>query len=111
MNRLNQTEPATFSILLCWAFFRDSALLYFVIDVICLYQKEFDSKVVSQHMHRKFGLYWGNGYVNLSTKSDLFHELKNRVKMRISCRKSSSLSLNWTIIRSLPYTNTVNQNK
>jgi hypothetical protein len=24
MNRLNQTEPATFSILSCWAFFKDS---------------------------------------------------------------------------------------
>jgi hypothetical protein len=24
MNRLNQTEPATFSILSCWAVFRDS---------------------------------------------------------------------------------------
>jgi hypothetical protein len=30
MNRLNQTEPATFSILLCWAFFRDSVFLYLV---------------------------------------------------------------------------------
>jgi hypothetical protein len=30
MNRLNQTEPATFSILSCWAFFRDSVFLYFV---------------------------------------------------------------------------------
>jgi hypothetical protein len=29
MNRLNQTEPATFSILPCWAFFRDSVFLYF----------------------------------------------------------------------------------
>jgi hypothetical protein len=29
MNRLNQTEPATFSILLCWALFRDSYFLYF----------------------------------------------------------------------------------
>jgi predicted PP-loop superfamily ATPase len=28
MNRLNQTEPTTFSILLCWAFFRDSVFLY-----------------------------------------------------------------------------------
>jgi hypothetical protein len=31
MNRLNQTEPATFSILLCWAFFRDSVFIYFMI--------------------------------------------------------------------------------
>jgi hypothetical protein len=30
MNRLNQTEPATFSILSCWAFFRDSVLLYLI---------------------------------------------------------------------------------
>jgi hypothetical protein len=29
MNRLNQTEPATFLILLCWTFFRDSVFLYF----------------------------------------------------------------------------------
>jgi hypothetical protein len=29
MNRLNQTEPATFSILSFWAFFRDSYFLYF----------------------------------------------------------------------------------
>jgi uncharacterized membrane protein YbaN (DUF454 family) len=28
MNRLSQTELATFSILPCWAFFRDSAFLY-----------------------------------------------------------------------------------
>jgi hypothetical protein len=31
MNRLNQTKPATYSVLLCWAFFRDSYFLYFVI--------------------------------------------------------------------------------
>jgi hypothetical protein len=30
MNRINQTEPATFSILSCWAFFRDSVSLYFM---------------------------------------------------------------------------------
>jgi hypothetical protein len=28
MNRLNQTKPATFSILLCWTLFRDSVFLY-----------------------------------------------------------------------------------
>jgi hypothetical protein len=32
MNRLNQTEPATFSIVLCWTFFRDSVFLYFRFD-------------------------------------------------------------------------------
>jgi hypothetical protein len=32
MNRLNQTEPATFSILPCWAFFRGSIFIYFVIN-------------------------------------------------------------------------------
>jgi hypothetical protein len=31
MNRLNQTEPATFSILPCWAFFRDSVYIYFML--------------------------------------------------------------------------------
>jgi hypothetical protein len=30
MNRLNQTEPATFSILPCWAFFRDSVFICFI---------------------------------------------------------------------------------
>jgi hypothetical protein len=30
MNRLNQTEPATFSIMLCWAFFRDFYILYLI---------------------------------------------------------------------------------
>jgi hypothetical protein len=30
MKRLNQTEPATFSILLCWTFFKDSVFLYFI---------------------------------------------------------------------------------
>jgi hypothetical protein len=30
MNRLNQTEPATFSILPRWAFFRDSVFIYFI---------------------------------------------------------------------------------
>jgi hypothetical protein len=29
MSRLNQTEPATFSILPRWAFFRDSVFIYF----------------------------------------------------------------------------------
>jgi hypothetical protein len=29
MNRLNQTEPATFSMLPCWAFFRDSVFIFF----------------------------------------------------------------------------------
>jgi hypothetical protein len=29
MNRLNQTEPAKFSILACWTFFRDSVFLFF----------------------------------------------------------------------------------
>jgi hypothetical protein len=29
MNKLSQTEPATFIILPCWAFFRDSVFLYF----------------------------------------------------------------------------------
>jgi hypothetical protein len=33
MNRLNQTEHATFSILPCWAFFRDSYFLYCTISV------------------------------------------------------------------------------
>jgi hypothetical protein len=30
MNKLNQTEPATFSIVARWAFFRDSYFLYFI---------------------------------------------------------------------------------
>jgi hypothetical protein len=30
MNRLNQTEPATFLILPLWTFFRDSYFLYFL---------------------------------------------------------------------------------
>ena len=34
MNRLNQTEPATFSILPCWAFFRDSVFIYFMITSV-----------------------------------------------------------------------------
>jgi hypothetical protein len=34
MNRLNQTEPATFSILSCWAFLRDSVFIYFT-NVTC----------------------------------------------------------------------------
>jgi hypothetical protein len=32
INRLNQTESATFSILLYWAFFRDSVFLYFILQ-------------------------------------------------------------------------------
>jgi hypothetical protein len=31
MNRLNQTEPATFSIMLCWIFFRDSDFLFILL--------------------------------------------------------------------------------
>jgi hypothetical protein len=34
MNRLDQTEPAAFSILSCWAFFRDSVLLYFIVTSV-----------------------------------------------------------------------------
>jgi hypothetical protein len=34
MNRHNQTEPATFLILSCWAFFRDSVFLYFKRQVL-----------------------------------------------------------------------------
>jgi hypothetical protein len=30
MIRLNQTDPAKFSILACWAFVRDSVFLYFI---------------------------------------------------------------------------------
>jgi hypothetical protein len=30
MNRLNQTKPAIFSILPCWAFFKDYVFLYFI---------------------------------------------------------------------------------
>jgi hypothetical protein len=33
-NRLNQTEPATFSILLCSTFFRDSVFLYFIVTSV-----------------------------------------------------------------------------
>jgi hypothetical protein len=35
MNKLNQTEAATFSILLCWTFFRDPVFLYFVANRAC----------------------------------------------------------------------------
>jgi hypothetical protein len=35
MNRLNQTEPATFSILPCWDFFRDSVFIYFIVVYVC----------------------------------------------------------------------------
>jgi hypothetical protein len=34
MNRLNQTEPATFSILPCWAFFGDSVFIYFISKLV-----------------------------------------------------------------------------
>jgi hypothetical protein len=34
MNRLNQTEPATFSILTWWAFFRNSIFLYFIVTTV-----------------------------------------------------------------------------
>jgi hypothetical protein len=34
MNRLNQTEPVTFSILSCWALFWDSVYLLYL-EVIC----------------------------------------------------------------------------
>jgi hypothetical protein len=38
MNRLNQTEPAKFSILLCWTFFRYSVFLYFTFYcILCLH--------------------------------------------------------------------------
>jgi hypothetical protein len=36
MNRLNQTEPATFSILPCWAFFGDSVYIYFGVMVLVM---------------------------------------------------------------------------
>jgi hypothetical protein len=34
MNRLNQTEPATFTIVPCWAFLRDSVFLYFMVTSV-----------------------------------------------------------------------------
>jgi hypothetical protein len=34
MNRLSQIEPATFSILPCWAFFRDSVFIYFIENIL-----------------------------------------------------------------------------
>jgi hypothetical protein len=34
MNRLNQTEPATFLILPCWAFFRDSVFIYLMVTPV-----------------------------------------------------------------------------
>jgi hypothetical protein len=36
MNRLNQTGPATFSIMPCWAFSRDSYFLYFAVQLSCI---------------------------------------------------------------------------
>jgi hypothetical protein len=42
MNRLNQTGPATFSILLCWTFFRNSTFLYLT--------GEFASRQISAHV-------------------------------------------------------------
>jgi hypothetical protein len=41
MNRLNQTEPATFSILPCWAFFRDSVFIYSIVGFIYFYNFQF----------------------------------------------------------------------
>jgi hypothetical protein len=40
MNRLNQTEPATFSILTCSAFFRDSYFLYFMSEYYNVFRGE-----------------------------------------------------------------------
>jgi hypothetical protein len=45
MNRLNQTESATFSILPCWAFFRDSVFIYFVNICICICSPLFELTV------------------------------------------------------------------
>jgi hypothetical protein len=42
MNRLNQTELATFSILPCWAFFRDSYFLYFLGHNLSLLNTQWD---------------------------------------------------------------------
>jgi hypothetical protein len=49
MNRLNKTEPATFSILPCWAFFRDS--VFFVSILLNNYKKSHKNQVV-KHVHR-----------------------------------------------------------
>jgi hypothetical protein len=37
MNRLNQAEPATFSILPCWAFFGDLYLMAFPSKILYIY--------------------------------------------------------------------------
>ena len=54
MNRLNQTEPATFAILLFWAFFSGSFFLYFIFEGI----SDIKSKGVetSRPRIRMFGL-------------------------------------------------------
>jgi hypothetical protein len=41
MNRLNQTEPATFSLLSCWAFFRDSVSFCSVLLLLNLNTAQF----------------------------------------------------------------------
>jgi hypothetical protein len=51
MNRLNQTEPATFSILSFWAFFRDFCLLYFFENIILCKVNEDGRKRRNTHMY------------------------------------------------------------
>jgi hypothetical protein len=41
MNKLNQTDPATFLILLRWAFLRDSYFLYFKLDIPIFFNNSF----------------------------------------------------------------------
>jgi hypothetical protein len=55
MNRLKQTEPATFSILPCWAFFRDSyfSLFYKMFDKAAHILKKIQYSVATLYFPRR----------------------------------------------------------
>jgi hypothetical protein len=72
MNKLNQTESATFSILPCWDFFRDSYFLYFTIKKVFLYCQPVWTtplKVLVQ-LHPNFTGYKNNQYQKKRKKEE-----------------------------------------
>ena len=67
MNRLNQTEPATFSVLLCWAFFKGTISFYISLRIICQdarSNRKCQIKSSSDHQSLK-----GNKKLNLITSN------------------------------------------
>jgi hypothetical protein len=76
MYKLNQTEPATFSNLSCWPFFRDSVFLY-VIE-LTLYISHIWSIFVFPYPHDWYNLEkkWSHGSINHNNHNKITWKLQ-----------------------------------